>query len=288
MKLSKPIIVILAIFALTACGKFGLYSGDSSAVMATVGDVELRSSTLEGIYRANMTKEDSAAVREQFIASWVLSEVKRQAAEQQIEGNDRNLVQIEQMVAEYRAKLLTHKFEQDYLATHIDTTITAQQIEAYYKANPDNFKLAGPLVKAIVVRIPSGLRQSKRLEDMFRKGKDAALDDFINICHKNNYRVDDFRDQWVDFSTVLQHIPFGKVNFDEFLKSKDSYEVTDDQFKYMMRIESHLLSGELSPIERETATISRILHNLRRSELLKALNDSLMQTAKSKKLIHIE
>lgn len=270
------------------CGKFGLYSGDSSPVVATVGDVELRSSMIEGIYKVNMTREDSASVREQFIASWVLSEVKRQAAEQQMEGNDRNFDQIEQMVDQYRTKLLTHKFEQDYLATHIDTTITASQIEAYYKANPDNFRLSGPLVKAIVVRIPSGLRQSKRLEEMFRKGNSEALNDFINICQKNSYRVDDFREEWVDFSTVLQHIPFGKANFDEFLKSRDSYEVTDDQFKYMMRIESYLPTGQLSPLEREQSTIIRILHNLRRGELLKSLNDSLMQTAKAKKLIHIE
>lgn len=278
--------IVAAVLAI-GCDKFGLYSGDSSPVVATVGDVELRESSLEGIYSVAISRDDSAAARSEYIAGWVLYEVKRQAAQRQIESDDRNDALIDRMVDDYRAKLLTHKYEQDYLSVHIDTTITEQQVEQYFKANPDNFRLSGPLVKAIVVRIPSGLRQSKRLEEMFRSGDSDAVSDFINICRKNSYRVDDFREDWTDLSVVLQHIPFSKTNFDEFLRSKKSYEVTDDQYKYMMRIESYLLSGQLSPLERERSTIVKILHNQRRSSLLKKLNDSLMLQAQTDKLIQI-
>lgn len=279
--------LIFAAILLVSCGKFGLYSGDNSAVLATVGDVELRAAELDHIYSGVITTEDSVSVRQAYVNSWVRNEVKRQAAEKAIEQQGGSAAKIDNMVKQYRMQLITYKFENDFIASHVDTTITEEQIDTYYKANSDNFRLAGPLVKAVVVRLPSGLRQSKRLEDMFKKPNGDSKDEFLNICQKNNYRVDDFSSEWTDFSIVLQHIPFGQSNFDEFLKTKSYYEVADDDYKYMMRIEGYLPSGSLSPKQREKDNITKILHNLRRAELLKSLDDSLLNVAKSEKLITI-
>lgn len=271
--------MMMGLFLLSGCGSFGLYDADSSAVVATVGDVELRESSLKDIYFSAATPEDSLALKEAFVNAWVLEEVRHQAAQREIEGDERSWAMIESMVEQYRSNLLSYTFEQRYLAEHIDTTVTTKQIQKYYKDNSASFRLAGPLVKAIAVRIPAGLRQSRRLEAMFTKGDEEALDDFINICNKNNYPVYDYRDSWVDFRTVLQHIPFTRKNFDDFLRSRKHYDVTDDRYKYMMRIETFLPSGAVSPIERESGTITRILRNQRRGALINELNDSLLNSA---------
>ncbi|MEF9949683.1 MAG: hypothetical protein RR752_00720 [Mucinivorans sp.] len=286
MKTLKYVISCVASFALAACGTFGLYSGDSSELVATVGDAELRSSALEHIYSGTLSVEDSVKVREAFVAAWIRSEIKRQEAEKVLEGEDAK--DVERMTKEYRAQLLTYKFENDYIAAHIDTTITDAQISEYYKANSDNFRLAGPLVKACVVRIPSGLRQSKRLEEMFRSDKKSTTEDFMNICQKNNYRIDDFSSQWTDFALVLQHLPFPQKNFDEFLEKSKFYDVSDDEWRYMMRIDQYMLSGELSPEDREREVIIKILKNLRRGDLLRTLDDSLYRRAQAEHLIKIE
>lgn len=281
-------VVLVVAVTLSSCGKFGLYSGDKSTVVATVGDVELRSSALEHIYSGILSTGDSASVREAYINSWVRAELKRQAAEKAIEESGESAAEIEKMVRDYRTQLLTYKFEREFINSRVDTTITSTQIDDYYKANSDNFRLAGPLVKAMIVRLPAGLRQSKRLEEMFRSPKGGSKEEFINICQKNDYRIDDFTAEWTDFSVVLQHIPFGQNNFDDFLKSKTYYEVTDDQYKYMMSIDAYLPSGALSPESREKENIVKILHNLRRTELLKALDDSLINVAQRENLIHIQ
>lgn len=286
MKICRLITVICAL-TLISCGKFGLYSGDSSTVVATVGDVELRSSELEHIYGGEMSSTDSSTLRQAYINSWVRAQVKRQAAEKAIVQSGESAAEIDKMVKEYRMQLLTYKFERDFIASHVDTTITSLQIEGYYKDNADNFKLAGPLVKAIIVRLPAGLRQSKRLEDMFKNPNGNSKEEFLNICQKNNYRIDDYTGEWTDFSVVLKHIPFGQSNFDDFLKTKKYYEVADDEYKYMMRIEDYMLTGALSPREREKDNITKILHNLRRQELLQSLDDSLVNVARRENIIHI-
>lgn len=282
----KYIKLIFVALAMVSCGTFGLYSGDNSKVVASVGQVELRSSALDKIYAGVLSSQDSVKVRQAFINNWVRTEIKRQEAERALQGE--RAEDVDRMVEEYRTKLLTFKYENDYIDTHLDTTITESQISDYYNNNSDNFRLSGPLVKAYVVRIPAGLRQAKRLEDMFRSDKESLMNDFINICQKNNYQVSDFSGEWTDFAAVLQHIPFSQKNFDEFLKKQKFYDVSDDEWRYMMRIDDYMPSGSLSPKARESTVITKILHNLRRGELLRALEDSLYKSAQSQQLIKIE
>lgn len=282
----KHILLGMVLWGLGSCGTFGLYSGEQSAVVASVGNIELRASALEGIYSGVLSPEDSAKVRDAFIASWIRDEIRRQQAEKALAGEEQE-AQIERMVREYRAQLITFAYENDFIAHRIDTTVTAAQIDKYYSDHSDDFRLVGPLVKAVVVRLPSGLRQSKRLEDLFRSDRESAREDFMRICQKNDYRVDDFSTQWTDFGVVLQHLPFAQKNFDEFLKKSKFYEVSDDEWKYMMRIDAYMPTGALSPREREEGTIVKILRNLRRGELLTALDDSLHQVAVREGVVHI-
>ena len=277
---------IFLVGLLCSCGTFGLYSGEQSAVVASVGDAELRASALEGIYAGALSAEDSAKVRDAFVASWIRGEIRRQQAEQALAGEEQE-AQIERMVREYRTQLLTFAYENNFIAQRLDTIVTSAQIDKYYADHADDFRLVGPLVKAVVVRLPAGLRQSKRLEDMFRSDREAQREDFMRICQKNSYRVDDFTAQWTDFGIVLQHLPFAQKNFDEFLKKSKFYEVSDDEWKYMMRIDAYMPTGALSPREREAETITKILRNLRRGELLTALDDSLYQAALRTGKVHI-
>lgn len=277
--------ITILLFGLSAvgCDTFGLYNSDSSTVVASVGEVELRSSDLEDIYNQQMSQKDSLDAREAYISSWIRAEIKRQEAEKVLSGS--KVQDLERMVSDYRTELLNYKYENEYIENHLDTVVTDEQISQYYQANKENFRLAGPLVKARVVKIPSGLRQSNKLEDMFRGDKESLMEDFVNICQKNNYRLDDYTGQWTDFSVVLQHIPFTQKNFDEFLKKTTFYEVSDDEWKYMMKIEDYMLPGSISPIEREKDIIAKILKNMRRSELLRNLDDSLYKAAQMNKLI---
>ncbi len=271
-----------------SCDSFSLYSEDKSTVIASMADQELRESALQDIYSPEMSSKDSAIAKSNYVEAWVMTQVKKEAALDRVQSGKIDQSQIDKMVEEYRTKLLIHSLEHSYISTHLDTVISDAQIEEYYDQNPNSFKLAGPLVKTIVVRMPEGLRQSKRLEDLFLKGDAEDVEDFLNICTKNGYKVVDNRENWRDFTTVLKDIPFNSADFDAFLKKNRRYEVTDSDYKYLMRIEEYLPTGAISPLEREKYTISKILRNLRRSDIIKQLNDSLHSTAMNSGSIVIE
>ncbi len=287
-QISASLVVLMCALMVQSCGNFSLYSGDDSPVVARVGEAELRESAFSDIYDGSLYAGDSLLQRKVMINNWVLSEVKTQAALEEIKNGGLNQRVIDKMVEEYRRTLLIHTLEYNYLSSTIDSVVTEPQIREYYAKNKEGFRLPGPLVKAVVVRLPEDLRQSKKLEQLFLKGDKEELSDFLNICAKNEYKVVDMRENWVEFSNVLRHIPFAYTDFDKFLSKHKRYEINDNEYKYMLRIEEYLPTGTLSPMEREKQNIIKILRNLRRASAIQTFNDSLVNTAKTKGLVTIE
>ena len=287
MKHILPNIAVLlsALILATGCNKLKLYTVDKGEVLATVGEHELYANDIASLIEPGQPLEDSLAALQSSVDTWVRKEIKTAAAEAAISGHGHD---IEEMVAQYRSALLTYKYEQEWLNDRLDTTVTTAQINEYYEANRNVFRLAGPIVKARIARIPAGLRQSRKLEEMFRSTKEEERNDFQNICQKNQYRTDDFSTEWTDFSTVIRHIPFSQSNFDEFLRSRSYYEVEDDQYKYMMAIDAFRPTGDYSPMERETENIRKIILNKRRQSLLTQLEDSLYTTARNNQQFEIK
>lgn len=279
------IIILLAVLVLaTGCNKLNLYTFDKGEAIASVGERELYASDIAGMIEPGLPAADSLAALQSIVDTWVRKEIKTAAAEAALSGHG---LDIEQMVDQYRGALLTYKYEQEWLGGRLDTTVTAEQITEYYNANRDGFRLAGPIVKARIARIPAGLRQSRKLEEMFRSERESDRNDFLNICQKNQYRTDDFSTEWTDFGTVVQHIPFTQGSFDDFLRTRKYYEVEDDQYKYMMAIEAYRPTGDYSPLERETDNIRKIILNKRRQALLGQLEDSLYNAAEGAQMFHV-
>ncbi len=269
----------------TSCNKLKLYDADKGEVVATVGERELYASDVAGMIGSGLTRADSLAALESIVDTWVRREIKTAAAEAAISGQGED---IEEMVAQYRSTLMTYRYEQEWLVDRLDTVVTRDQIFEYYDNNRDGFRLAGPIVKARIARIPAGLRQSRKLEEMFRSGDEADRNDFLNICQKNQYHTEDFSAEWTDFGTVVRQIPFSQSNFDDFLRTRRFYEVEDDEYKYMMAIDLYRPTGDYSPIERETANIRKIILNKRRQALLGQLEDSLYRAARDERMFEIK
>lgn len=284
-RLAAGVLVAAAALLAAGCNQLKLYNADKGEAVATVGERTLYASDLAGLIEPGLPERDSLAAVHSIVENWVRKEIKTAAAEAAISGHGAD---IDEMVANYRSTLLTYRYEQEWLADRLDTTVTPEQIFAYYDDNRDGFRLAGPIVKARIARIPAGLRQSRKLEEMFRSGDENDRNDFLNICQKNQYRTDDFSDEWTDFSTVVRHIPFSQSNFDDFLRTRRFYEVEDDQYKYMMAIDLYRPTGDYSPIERETGNIRKIILNKRRQTLLGQLEDSLYAAARNDGLFDIQ
>lgn len=272
--------------AMVGCGKLSLYNRYSNdKVIASVDNIKLYQSDIDKNITLGLPTEDSIKAVRSFVKQWINTQLKTKAAQEFLASDQED---IDKMVDEYRKQLTVYRYETIFVENNLDTTITDNQIREYYQNNKDKFRLAGPIVKARIIRIPVDLRADKKLEEMFLSKNMDQREALINICDKNGYRFEDYSSEWTDFNSVISHIPFTIRNFDEFLKTKKFYETKDDEFKYMMVIDSYLLSGDISPESRLRDQIKRTLIHKQKTELIKHLEDSLYRVAEINKDFAVE
>ena len=184
------------------------------------------------------------------------------------------------MVEEYRQALLIRQLDQHYVDRSIDTLFTEEEIAAYYNAHKSDFKLDRTIVKGRIVQFGSGYRQAAQLKTLMASKSKAQQQDFSDICEKNNFTVNDFREQWIDFPEFLSYLPtLRSQNYDSVLSSTAVQEMRDSHSRYYFQIEAVMREGEPIPLERLRRNIRRILFNQRKGDIIRQHEEELLQRA---------
>ena len=128
---------------------------------------------------------------------------------------------------------------------------TADEIAAYYNAHKADFKLDRTIVKGRIVRFGEGYRQAAKLKTLMGARSEAQQQDFRDICEKNDFTVDDFRDHWIDFPEFLSYLPtLRSQSYDSVLATAAVQEMRDSHAHYYFQIDAVLREGEPIPLER--------------------------------------
>ena len=126
------------------------------------------------------------------------------------------------------------------------------------------------------MRFDEDYRQARRLKELM--GSSSATDqrDFDDICFKNEFTVNDFREHWVDFNEFLSYLPAVRSqNYNSMLSSTAVQEMRDDRSHYYLKIDAVRREGETVPLERLESTIRRILFNQRQGEVIRRHEEEL-------------
>ena len=276
MTLRTKIAVVAATLFLGGCQELpGYFASDTT--LARAGGSELKMRDVESVVPKGVTGEDSAAFMKVYVDRWVRKQLKLQEAEILFSASADD---IDKMVEEYRQALLIRKLDQHYVDRSIDTTFTENEIAAYYNAHKADFKLDRTIVKGRIVRFGEGYRQAAKLKTLMGARSEAQQQDFRDICEKNDFTVDDFRDQWIDFPEFLSYLPtLRSQSYDSVLATAAVQEMRDSHAHYYFQIDAVLREGEPIPLERLRGTIRRILFNQRKGEIIRAHEEELCARA---------
>ena len=276
MTLRTKIAVVAATLFLAGCQELpGYFASDTT--LARAGGSELKMRDVESVVPKGVTGEDSAAFMKVYVDRWVRKQLKLQEAEILFSASADD---IDKMVEEYRQALLIRKLHRHYVDRSIDTTFTENEIAAYYNAHKADFKLDRTIVKGRIVRFGEGYRQAAKLKTLMGARSEAQQQDFRDICEKNDFTVDDFRDQWIDFPEFLSYLPtLRSQSYDSVLATAAVQEMRDSHAHYYFQIDAVLREGEPIPLERLRGTIRRILFNQRKGEIIRAHEEELCARA---------
>ncbi|MBQ2842662.1 MAG: hypothetical protein IJE69_00215 [Alistipes sp.] len=266
MRRTNRYIVCTLALLLAACQELPRYFAGEE-VLARVGEKELVAEELRRSIPSGLSESDSSAYAHVFVDRWVRRQLKIREAEQLFSSS---VADIDRQVEEYRQSLLIRKLDQFYVDRLVDTTFTAEEMEAYYNSHKSDFKLDHPIVKGCVVRVPKGYRQRARLKELMASKQEARQQDFRDICLKQEFRLDDYTTAWVDWSEFLNQLPtMRSESYDALLSKTGIQEMSDRENYYYFRIDEVRRAGDVVPLERLQQTIRRILFNGRQQQVIR-------------------
>ena len=268
--------VAAGVLLLAGCRELPRYFS-SDTTIARAGGKELRLNDVRSVVPPGLSGEDSTAYMKVYVDRWIRKQLKLREAETLFSSSAGD---IDRMVEEYRQALLIRQLDQHYVDRSIDTVFTADEISAYYNAHKGDFKLDRTIVKGRIVRFDASYRQAARLKTLMASKTPAFQQDFSDICEKNNFAVNDFREQWIDFPEFLSYLPtLRSQSYDSVLASTAVQEMRDSHSRYYFQIEAVMREGEPIPLERLSGTIRRILFNQRKGEIIRNHEEELYRRA---------
>jgi hypothetical protein len=268
---------LLLLFIVVACGSGKKERPDA---VARVYDQYLDWEEIEANIPEELMGVDSIRFVQNFAEDWIKKQLIYRKAQDNLSAED---IDIEQQLEEYKRTLYTYQFEQEIINQNLDTLVTDEQIENYYKSHPGDFELKDNIIKVVYVKLKKDAPKLNLVKKWYRSEstKDRmALEDY---CHQyaENFFMND--DSWLMFDDLLKEIPIQTYDQESYLRNNRFVELNDGNYLYLVNIKGFKIKEGISPLSFERENIKKILLNQRKLKMVDDLHTSLYQKAANDK-----
>lgn len=277
MNIRNISVALMAIILLASCGKKKEETAETTpdSVLVQVGDSSLMMSDVLPRIPAGLAPEDSTALFSAIVDAWVERLLLEDFGRENIEDMDR----INRLTSEYRSRLIAESYRRS-LRRNVTGKASEDSIDSYYKSHIDELKLQYPLVKGVLIKLPSDVRNLNQIRQWVFSGKSDDIDHIEKAGLKEAYQYSFFEDKWVDFQTLAEQIPYRIENPDAFVVGHKNFETTVNGITYLLHISSFIKSGQTMPQDYARPYVSAILDNESAADYERHLIERLYDQAK--------
>lgn len=275
-------IIVVCMLALASCQLIDrVFKGE---VVARVGKSVLYESEVIGLVPKNSTPEDSTHIIEQYIYSWATQQLLLSKAEDKLTKEDRN---VDKELADLRRTLLVYRYEKLFVDQRLDTLITEDECEAYYKQYPQSFIASTSIVKARYVKINNSSPNLQSIKALYRSYSEDDTANLKDLCYSSADIFSDFDNAWIPVDIIAKELEEEPSACEKIFDSNNYIEKNYGGFTHLVSISERVRPGEASPYEYCVAKIREIILSKRKQELIAGLERNLLNDAISSKQLHI-
>ena len=275
-------VFLLLILLVSSCQ---LKEVSSDKIVARVNNQYLYASEVNNHIRANLSSADSTSMAKNYINAWVKEQLLLEKAVFNL--NPSQQTSLENLIRQYRNDLFIKNYQEEWIKYRMDTLVTPQEIEAYYKENKQNFKLHQDLVRGRYVQLPLANFNKASVSRALRRFNDSDRNylDSISLQFNSAYLNDSvwFRPQ-AFFNRINRSSP---QEYDRYLKSKRFFEIEDSIDLYLVFVEEVRRRNEIAPLSHLNPTLKQILLNKRKLETMRQFDNDILEEAIKNKTLEI-
>lgn len=262
---------------------FGCSTGnippDTSNVIARVGNETLTTEDLSGLNLGN-NAQDSLTLLASFANKWIEEQVLYQRAQKELAANSSAF---EKQLEAYKKSLFIYSFQQQLVGESMDTVISEDAIESYYRENEKHFLLKTDIIKFRLAIFPLKTKLSAKIKSLFVDAspkKSATLESVLRVKAKSFFLNDT---SWTSVLDVSKLLPV-EFNFgNERLSKNTLIEFQDSSGLNLLWIRDVKMKKSISPLEFEIPRIRAILLHQKKQIFLKDLERKWVQEALTEK-----
>lgn len=279
-------LILSCILVVTGCDLIQMKAnkaqdGETRPVVARVNNTYLYKDDLEGIVTPETLKEDSVSRVEAYINNWIRKQLLIQEAARKIDINE---AAVERKILDYRFSLIAYEYQSFYVKQNLDTTVSAAEIEAYYKENLDNFILKQNIVQATFLKVPKTAPRTNKVKDLILSNNVKNQNELKSYCLSFSATCHLADSTWMVFDELVKNSPMVEIpNKIQFLKAYPYYETSDDSYLYFLKVSKYRISDNISPLEFVKDDIRNIILNRRKVDLAKKLEEEVFNNAAREK-----
>ncbi|UBM63204.1 hypothetical protein LA303_04335 [Candidatus Sulfidibacterium hydrothermale] len=278
---------ILALFVLAETG-CRHKTDTGQAPLARVGSKYLYVNDLKGLIPSGSSPRDSIQFCRSYINKWVHTQLLLQQAEKNLPEDKLNF---QKRLEEYKNALIIYQYENEYVRQNMDTVVTQQEIDDYYKSHLKDFQLKENIVKVIYAIINRKREDAPQLNrvfwGMFHLSDSLLLDSLENYAPvmAETYSTDTNR--WIPFNQLIRYIPIETYNQTLYLKNHRIIRLEDENKIYFVKFINFKIKDQISPEELETQFIREIILNKRKTKMIQHLRTEIFDQALKQKKFEI-
>ncbi|MBX9852396.1 MAG: peptidyl-prolyl cis-trans isomerase [Cytophagaceae bacterium] len=247
--------------------------------LARVENQYLYYEDIEGLPGKYYSKEDSAALVQKYIDSWILKQLLLMRAEAQVDESNKEL---QNKISDCRNSLLIHEFEKQYLTKKLDTAIGEKEIRDYYAANISLFELKQNIIKGYFIKLPKNAPGLDKVKPLISSNREKDRKELKSYCVRfaSHFTLEDTI--WINFDELVKNTPFNSTEDKvEFLEKNPYAEASDKNNIYYLKIKDYKTSKQVSPMDFVKEQIKNTLINKRSITLINQLKVNIFQEAKN-------
>ncbi|MDB9736266.1 MAG: hypothetical protein QNK88_03425 [Polaribacter sp.] len=262
----------------TSCDYFKVQEKEDRAsdIIAIVNTEKLFRKDLKYVSPKNISTKDSVILIKSFVQNWAIKKLLLSAAVNN--NSSESLKNINQLVQDYKESLLINNYKEELIKQQLDTIVAEEEVEEFYLANNDNFKLNEVLVKSKYVYFKQSKSVEKEIISLFKSDEIEAAEALER--QQLSFKMLQLNDSvWLELDQILLKLPFSKENL---LKKSKFIQKQDSLGLYLVAIKEVLHRNDIAPLSYVMPTIKEMILHKRKIELIREIEKIIVKDATKK------
>lgn len=246
-------------------------------VVARAGDHVLHLSELEQYIPQGVSSEDSTKLARQFIDAWAQDLLLLDMAEEQLSPTEKDVTN---ELEDYRRTLLKYRYEQLYINQRLDTLITTEEVNAFYKENSALFRLERPIVKARYLLIPADAKSIKNLRRLMSSEDETEVMEAASLASTSAIKYVDQADTWMDALSLAREMGMDYQKLLSGIRNQFMEYTDENGILHLAYLTEQVPEGKTAPLEYCEDRIRELILSGRKHTLEESLEQDVLEDAR--------